>query len=106
MTIRTPFVRQEYDRKQQERSFVRTINALLRGRSNNTTRVTLRTNQTTTEVEDSRVTADTETLLIPRTATAAAAADKVFATATLGKVTITHDSSAAPDRTFGVVLVG
>ena len=81
------------------------VRGLLQGKSNNLKNVTLRTGQTTTVVTDSRITPDTLPFLIACSATAAAATG-VWTTSSAGSLTINHDSDAATDRTFGLVLFG
>lgn len=84
------------------------VNEALAGKLNNTLAVTLWPSETSTEVELSRVTSDTVAVLVPRTASAAAAqaSGQLFMTTSKGKLTIHHDSDPAEDRTFGVILVG
>jgi len=87
------------------RIIAQTVNGMLRGRSNNTTTVTLAANATETVIEDDRYTRDTIPLLVPQSASAAAAVG-VYAVGSAGKITIGHDSSESTDRTFGVVYFG
>ncbi len=80
------------------------INGLLDGQSNNTLSVTLTPDSTTTEISDPRIHLDTVPVLTPKSASAAAAA--VSYSATKGKLTLSHDSNPATDRSFGVILCG
>jgi hypothetical protein len=80
------------------------VNGLLNGESNNTLSATLTPGSTTTEISDDRIHLDTVPTLTPKTASAAATV--VSFVATKGKLTLTHDSSAATDRSFGVILFG
>lgn len=86
------------------------INDLQRGKANNTYEISLTPSSTTTVIPDVEMsTPDSEAFLIPKTATAAAAvgsATGVHAVCGDGSVTLTHDSNAATDRTFGVVILG
>ncbi len=106
MPLRFPTVPRFWtDSEEEIRKLADGVNRLLRGESNNTTTVTLRANQATTEILDSRITADTVVLLTPTTSSAAAATG-IFIKAAIGKATVNHDSTADTDRTFGVILVG
>jgi len=94
------------DSAEHMRKLVIAVNGLLRGESNNTSEVTLTAGATSTVISDSRITADTLVLLIPKSATAAAAMNKVFMAAAAGAITLTHDATGDLDRTFGLILVG
>lgn len=87
---------------------VQTVRDLMRGRTNNTTNVTLAAGVATTVLADERIHADVVAVLMPRTASAAAAigAGVLYCTATVGALTINHDVSGAGDRTFGVAIFG
>lgn len=86
------------------------VASLLRGKMNCTYLVTLGVAPATTTMIQTEVgTADSEVFLTPRTATAATAVGAGVIRATCadgGLVTITHDSNAAADRTFGVAVLG
>lgn len=89
------------------RKLAKAINLVLRGKTNNTKSLTLDVAPaTTTDLDDATITAETVPLVMPQTATAAAAMTVLRYTATRGKITFTHDANAAADRDFGVVLVG
>lgn len=82
---------------------------LLRGKANNTYDVTLTALATTTTLATEIATADSIAFLTPKTASAAVAigAGVLYSScADNGVVTITHDVSAATDRTFGVAVLG
>jgi hypothetical protein len=83
---------------------------LMRGKANNTYNVTLAVAPaTTTTLVTEVASADSEAFLTPRTATAATAIGAGVVRAVCaddGTVTITHDSNAAADRTFGVLIAG
>lgn len=87
------------------RNIAQRVNGVLDGKTNNVTSVTLSAGATTTTLSDSRITADTTVTLTPKTASAAAATG-IYATTSLGKLTVGHNSDGAADRTFGVVLHG
>lgn len=83
------------------------VNELLKGRANNTGEVTLRENQTTTTVEDNLFNSDMVPLLIPITATAAAALATTYLSARAnGQFTLTHANTGSTDRTFRYVRWG
>jgi hypothetical protein len=80
------------------------LNGALNGQINNVLVVTLRADETTTEISDDRIHPNTVPILVPKTASAGATAWRY--SATRGKVTLTHDSDPASDRSFGVLLFG
>ena len=80
------------------------VNGLLNGQTNNTVAATLTPDSTTTEISDDRIHPDTVPMLTPKTASAAASV--VSFAASKGKLTLTHDSSPATDRDFGIALFG
>lgn len=86
------------------------VSDLLRGKLNCTYDVTLAVAPATTTVLATLVaTADSIALLTPKTASAATAVGAGVVRAVCaddGAVTITHDSNAAADRTFGVAILG
>jgi len=82
------------------------VRGLLRGKSNNVRIVTLTPSASFTDLADENITAETIALFSPQTASAAAALATTFAITTVGKVTFTHGSDPATDRTFGIVLTG
>lgn len=86
------------------------VTDVLRGKLNNTYDVTLTAGATTTTVLNTECTAESIALIIPKTASAAAAVGSATGVqavcADLGTVTLTHDSNAATDRTFGVAILG
>jgi hypothetical protein len=85
------------------------VNDLQRGKANNTYEITLAVAPaTTTLLETAIATLASEAFLTPKSASAAAAlaAGVVYTTPQQGSILITHDSDAATDRTFGVVIHG
>ncbi len=85
------------------------IRELIEGRSNAVDRVTLEANATQTIFAKETINANAIALLSPTTASAAqgSASGAVYvSTIAAGSVTITHDSSAATDRTYGVLIIG
>ena len=94
------------DSKEHLRKLSLSVRDILKGRTNNTEDVTLTADATTTEVNVDGVTTETLVTFAPRTASAAAAMDKVWSSATLGVLTIHHDADPATDRSFGIILTG
>ena len=85
----------------------RTINEMLKGRANNVGEITLTASSTTTTIDDIRIKQTMTAVLIPRTATAAAAMTNVYISAVAdGSITLTHANAATVDRTFDYVLHG
>lgn len=87
----------------------RMLNNLLIGKMNVSGLVTLRDNQTTTTIEDSRIGVETAVLLIPTTANAAAALATTYISESgrvNGEAEITHANAASVDRTFRFILIG
>ena len=80
------------------------VNDIGRGRTNASGEVTLTNSQTTTVVNDVNVSADSEVLLMAKTADAAAEQAYVSNTAN-GSFTITH-ANAVTTRTFGYLIAG
>jgi hypothetical protein len=87
------------------RKVAQATNALLQGQGNNNFNVTLRANETTTEVEVSFAAQGQAAILAPLTASAAAASG-IYAVPETEKVVIHHDAAAATDRNFQLILVG
>lgn len=80
------------------------VNALLRGKANNTFDLTLSPGESTTLLVSDLVTLDSVIELSPQTASAA---EVVWWVEPLpGRAVIHHDVSEAADRTFGVVVHG
>jgi hypothetical protein len=87
----------------------RMLNNLLIGKMNVSDLVTLRENETTTTIQDSRLGVETAVLLVPTTANAAGALATTSVSETgrvNGSVVITHANAATTDRTFRFVLIG
>ena len=94
------------DEKEQSRKLALAVRGLLDGKSNNLKDVTLEVDAAVTTISSSQISADTRIFLVPLTANAAAAQATTYVTTTAGVATITHDSDATTDRTFGIALFG
>lgn len=89
------------------RDIVTMVNALNQGRSNNTGTVTLSPSSTTTVVQDSRAGSESVILLIPMTASAAAAQPATYISSRAKQsFTLTHTSDPSNDRLFSYVVIG
>jgi hypothetical protein len=76
------------------------------GKLNCTGSVTLTASATTTPT-DPRIGAESVILFMPTTANAASAMDALYVSAReTGEATLTHDSAADEDRTFGYIVIG
>jgi hypothetical protein len=83
------------------------VNQLMDGNSNNTGTFTLRPNETTTVVTDTRFSANQGVWWVPLTANAAAAQAGMFISSRRrNEFTITHASNAQVDREFLYVRFG
>jgi len=84
------------------------VNRILNGKMNvsDVLTVTLRPNEVTTVLYDSRIGYFSHISLEPITANAAAARASLWWTATSGSATLTHASNAAADQTFSVAVFG
>lgn len=84
------------------------INGLVNGKMNvsDVLTVTLRANQTTTTLIDSRIGYFSHISLEPVTANAATARASLWWTATAGAATLNHASNAAVDQTFSYAVLG
>jgi hypothetical protein len=88
-------------------AIVRTVNNVLRGKTNNTASVTLTANAASTVLTDIRIGINSVILLQPTTANAAGAlATTYFGTPGDGTVTITHANNAQADKTFKYAIAG
>jgi hypothetical protein len=89
------------------RQVANAVISLFDGKSNNTGLVTLRASQTTTTLDDQRITAQSFIEFMPLTANARAAKANLYVSAQ-GKqtATLTHASNAAVDQDFRYVVVG
>lgn len=88
------------------RKMCQILNGLLLGRVNNVYEVTLRAGETTTEVQVEQARSDSQPLLTPRSASAAASVTNVWVETSNGKVTLHHDANAAADRAFSLAVFG
>lgn len=79
------------------------VNQLLLGKMNCTLDVTLRASQTTTDIEDPRITELSALVFCPTSANAAAHPMTYF-TRTRGEATLHHDNNASVDKT-GVLII-
>ena len=83
------------------------ISQALNGKLNCTGEVTLAVSPaTSTTYTDPLITADSVVLIVPKTATAAAAVLGVYVVPTFGSATINHTASALTDRTYRVAILG
>ena len=95
------------DRKDElARKVGQAVNAIMNGQTNNHFTVTLDPNKTTTTIPYAPARPGSSPVLTPLTASAAASAALVFAEPGTGEVVICHDSSAATDRRYALVIVG
>lgn len=109
MSHRTNSVPETWSRNRADelhRKVAQALNSVLRGETNNHFTVTLAPGTTETEVRYSSARPGVVPVLTPLSASAAAAAAIVWASAELGKVVLHHDSDPATDRAFGVVIIG
>ena len=89
--------------------FVDSINNMIKGRTENVSQVTLTANAASTTVSNSNISENSEILLSPKTANAAAALATTYipeATILNGSFVIQHANNAQTDKTFGYVWVG
>jgi hypothetical protein len=89
--------------------FVDSINNMIKGRTENVSRVTLTANAASTTVNNSNISENSEILLSPKTANAAAALATTYipeVTILNGSFVIQHANNAQTDKTFGYVWVG
>lgn len=89
--------------------FVDSINNMIKGRTENVSQVTLTANAVSTTVNNSNISENSEILLSPKTANAAAAIATTYipeATILNGSFVIQHANNAQTDKTFGYVWVG
>ena len=89
--------------------FVDSINSMIKGRTENVSQVTLTANAASTTVNNSNISENSEILLSPKTANAAAALATTYipeATILNGSFVIQHANNAQTDKTFGYVWVG
>lgn len=87
------------------------VNRMMTGKINATLEVTLRASQTTTVVEDARITTGSFIDFDPLTANAATekAAGTIYvldANRKNGQITITHASAVSTDRTYKLLFIG
>lgn len=82
----------------------RTVNALLGGKRNATTSLTLTAGATSTTLTDSRIGYFSTLLLMPTTANAAGALATTYIVPGDGSAVVTHANTATVDRTFNVVI--
>jgi hypothetical protein len=94
------------DAAEHRRKLAGAVNGLLKGQLNNHYEVTLTPDETTTELVDPNITAETGALLSPLSASAALALANLYSVPTVGSVTFHHDSTSDTDRTFRIFLFG
>lgn len=112
-TVQAPiFFREQEDDlssvREHARKIALVVNEVLAGKSNNGFAVTLAANATETVVERARVTGESRVVLMPTSASGAAAlgTGNLWAETAQGRITLHHDSDAATDRTFDAIIVG
>lgn len=88
------------------RKLAQSIRGLLNGKMNNIQEVTLAADATQTVVKAANATANSEILLTPKSASAAAALSTLWVQPGNGEVTLNHDASPATDRVFGLAGFG
>ena len=88
------------------RDVVAVLNAVLRGKLDCTGTVTLAAGATSTTITDSRIGIGSVLLLMPKTASAAAALATTYVTPGDGAAVVTHANAPTLDRTFGVAILG
>ncbi len=94
------------DEKDHRRQIAQAVNRLNQGHMNCTLFVTLLANADSTQVVDSRISAQTCVVLSPQTAHAAAALASTYSTCTNGSLTLGHANNSQTDRTFTMGLIG
>ena len=91
------------------RKLVDSINNIIKGRTENVGQVTLTANAASTTVTNDNISEDSEIMLSPKTANAAAALSTTYipeATILNGSFVIQHANNAQTDRDFGYAWVG
>lgn len=89
--------------------FTDSINNAIKGRVENFGQVTLTANASSTTVTNAQISENSEIMLSPKTANAAAALATTYipeATILNGSFVIQHANNAQTDKTFGYVWVG
>lgn len=87
--------------------FAQALNELFQGRSNASGECTLAANATTTTVTASNCGDQSQVILFPKTANAAAALATTYVSAVNnGSFVITHANNAQTDKVFGYVAIG
>lgn len=81
------------------------VNAVIEGKTNAITSVTLTASSTTTTVQNTLVTSLSVPVLVPTTANAAAE-NWYISSRTTGSFVITHANAGTTDRTFLVIIFG
>lgn len=95
------------DVKEHLRKISMAINSILQGKMNATSTVTLRENEATTVLTDSRLSVSSFIGLMPTTANAATELATLYITdQNTGTATINHANNAQTDRTFTVLIIG
>jgi len=101
----------EPDAEKHRRSLARSLNLVMRGKSNNVIEATLTANAASTTITDERIGVSTAIIPVPLTANAAAElGNGTMYVSNTGRVngsaSITHANNAQTDRTFKLILVG
>lgn len=94
------------DEKVHRRQLAHVANSAMNGQINAVFQVTLTPSATSTTVIDPRISIQTAPLLVPLTASAAAAASGLYVVPTAGQAVINHASNPATDQTFAMAILG
>lgn len=110
-----PVVTTYHDEKRHRQILAEKINTLNQAKFNTYLEITLRPSQTTTTIQDNRITATSVFSFMPVTAHAAAALANVYVAEstmipstnkTPGSAVITHASSSNTDQSFRIAILG
>jgi hypothetical protein len=97
----------ETDEKEHRRKIASTVNQMLGGKMNCTGTLTLAATATATVLTDARIGPASVILLMPATASAAAAVAGLYVGARgKGSATLSHAAAPATDQRFGYAVIG
>jgi len=89
------------------RDVARTVNLLIRGKSNNVTNITLTANTASTILSFADIESTSFVGLTPLTANAATALTNIYISSqSAGALTLSHANNAQTDRSFKVTIIG
>jgi hypothetical protein len=89
------------------REIATAVNRLIRGKSDNSFRLTLTANASSTNMTNANIEGTSALILAPTTANAAAAIQTTYVSSVSnGSATIVHANNAQVDRTFNVIIIG